>query len=45
VVDIIKMFAVENDNLKNDYDVFNICPEGESVFPSDMAKAVKKRIV
>ena len=44
VCDIIEMFAF-SDKLKNDYDVFNICPPGKSVLGPDMAKAVNKRTI
>ena len=43
VTDIMKLFTLEN--FSQDYQVFNITPEGEPVLPRDMAKAVGKKIL
>jgi nucleoside-diphosphate-sugar epimerase len=44
VADIVKLLT-ERDSLEKKYDVFNICPPGEPVFPEDMANAVRKKIL
>lgn len=45
VVNIVKMLSIENDKLQHDYNVYNICPLGDSVLPKDMAQAVNKKIL
>ena len=44
VVNIITLLAFQ-EKLLNKYDVFNISPPGNCVFPSDMARAVQKKIL
>jgi nucleoside-diphosphate-sugar epimerase len=43
VTDIVTLFTF--DNFSQDYQVFNITPEGESVLAPDMANAVGKKIL
>ncbi len=44
VTDIVALLGLD-DSVKGDYEVFNICPPGETVRGADMAKAVGKSMV
>ena len=43
VVDIVSLLAFSD--LKNDFDIFNLCPPGDPVLGKDMAKAVGKKSI